>query len=125
VQQWLRQCLPTLQGWMHSQTAMLESLGWQCLPSDANFFCAQPPVHTDLAGLLQHLRGQGIKLRDAASLGLPGHERLSAQPPEAQQALQAALTAWAAAHGEPTRVDRLTEGVAPAAHPHNFLETSP
>lgn len=125
VQQWLRQCLPMLQGWKHSQTAMLESLGWHCLPSDANFFCAQPPVHTDLAGLLQHLRGQGIKLRDAASLGLSGHVRLSAQPPEAQQALQAALTAWAGAHGAPMRVDLPTEGVASAAHPPNFLETSP
>jgi histidinol-phosphate aminotransferase len=36
------------------------------------------------------LRRQGIKLRDAASLGATGWLRLSAQPPAAQRALAAA-----------------------------------
>lgn len=37
------------------------------------------------------LRERGIRVRDAASFGLPGWVRVSAQPPAAQQALQQAL----------------------------------
>jgi len=37
------------------------------------------------------LRAQGIKLRDTTSMGLPGHWRLSVQPPAAQNALAKAL----------------------------------
>ena len=94
VQTWLGLCLPTLAAWKAQQVAMLQDLGWQCLPSEANFFCALPPASTDVPRLLHHLRSQGIKLRDATSLGLSGHVRLSAQPPEAQQALRAAFTAF-------------------------------
>jgi histidinol-phosphate aminotransferase len=36
-------------------------------------------------------RAQGLKLRDATSLGAPGWWRLSAQGPQAQQALQRVL----------------------------------
>jgi histidinol-phosphate/aromatic aminotransferase/cobyric acid decarboxylase-like protein len=65
----------------------LESAGWTCLPSDANFFCARMPVD-DLAAELQRLRTHhGIKLRDATSFGLPGHVRLGVLPSEAQDAL--------------------------------------
>lgn len=94
VQQWLRECLPTLAEWKASQVAMLEEQGWTCLPSDAHFFCAEPPSGLDLQALLPALRTQGIKLRDATSLGLPGMVRLSVQPPESQQALKAALQNW-------------------------------
>ena len=52
---------------------------------------ARPPASADLPALLGYLRSQGIKLRDATSLGLPGYVRLSAQPPAAQEALRAAL----------------------------------
>jgi histidinol-phosphate aminotransferase len=91
TQAWLTASLPTLAGWKAKQVHMLQALGWQCLPSDANFFCAQPPAGLDPAALLPLLRVLGIKLRDAASLGLPGHLRISAQSPEAQAALQEAL----------------------------------
>ena len=40
---------------------------------------------------LVQLRTQGIKLRDAASFGLPGHVRISVQPPMALSALGVAL----------------------------------
>lgn len=96
TQSWLRQSLPILAGWKDAQVRMLQELGWLCLPSEANFFCAEPPAHTALLPLLKLLRTQGIKLRDATSLGLPGLVRLSAQPPAAQQALRAALMAAAA-----------------------------
>ena len=116
VQAWLRTCLPVLQSWKAAQVRMLQDMGWTCLAGDANFFCAQPPGHTDLAGLLLRLRLQGIKLRDATSLGLPGHVRLSTQSLQAQQALQGALVAEPAA------------GLAAAAPPVSasppiFLET--
>ncbi len=85
-QQWLAQSLDVLRGWKQRQIALCESLGWTCLPSSANFFCAQPPL-LDWAQTLQRLRTQGIKLRDAASFGLPGHVRLGVLPPAAQDAL--------------------------------------
>ena len=106
VQDWVAQTLPMLREWKQAQIALLQALDWHCLPSEANFFCAQPPASTDLLGLLAFLRSRGIQLRDATSLGLPGYVRLSVQNPAAQQALQAGLAAW-------------------ATHPTTFLETHP
>ena len=37
---------------------------------------------------LAHLRRHGVKLRDCASFGLPGHVRLSVKPPASQDALE-------------------------------------
>ena len=103
VQDWVTQTLPTLRNWKQTQVALLQTMGWQCLQSDANFFCAKPPAALDLPGLLAFLRTRGIKLRDATSLGLPGWLRLSAHAPAAQEALRAGL----------------------AAHPSATLETNP
>jgi histidinol-phosphate aminotransferase len=83
VQAWLAKSLVTLRGWKTRQIAQLEALGWICLPSDANFFCAQPPQAIDVAAL----REAGVKLRDATSFGLPGHVRLGVLSPEAQDVL--------------------------------------
>ncbi|MFZ3139463.1 aminotransferase class I/II-fold pyridoxal phosphate-dependent enzyme [Polaromonas sp.] len=92
VQAWLAASLCTLRGWKARQSALCESMGWTCLPSDANFFCARPalPDGLTLAQALAQLRRHGIKLRDTASFGLPGHVRVSVQPPLAQDALRAA-----------------------------------
>lgn len=92
VQAWLAASLCTLRGWKARQSALCESMGWTCLPSDANFFCASPalPDGLTLAQALAQLRRHGIKLRDTASFGLPGHVRVSVQPPLAQDALRAA-----------------------------------
>jgi len=91
VQAWLSAGLRTLADWKARQIQALQQRGWTCLPSDANFFCARPPVG-DLAADLHRLRTQhGIKLRDTTSFGLPGHVRLGVLPPEAQDALQTAL----------------------------------
>lgn len=87
VHQWLIESLQTLRQWKVDQLELLQSLGWTCLPSDANFFCAYPLLAVDVS----RLRAAGIKLRDAASLGLPGHFRLSVQGPQALAALGAAL----------------------------------
>jgi histidinol-phosphate aminotransferase len=93
AQDWLQQCLPRLQAWKTSQVQMLQSLGWHCLPSEASFFCARPPLQMALDGWLRLLRATGIKLRDATSLGMPGHVRMSVHPPPAQRALAQALFA--------------------------------
>lgn len=93
TQQWLVQCREQLREWKATQTAMLHALGWTCLPGDASFLCARPPAPQDAAAL----RARGLKLRDAASLGLPGHWRLNVMPPEAQEALRAALESTVAA----------------------------
>jgi histidinol-phosphate aminotransferase len=63
------------------------------LSSEANFFCARPklPEGLSLPQALDRLRSQGIQLRDTASFGLPGHVRVSVQPPLAQEALH---NAW-------------------------------
>lgn len=88
VQAWLAQTLPVLRAWKARQVAMLQALGWQVQPSEANFFCARPPQPLDLPALrVMH----GIKLRDAASFGLPGWLRLGVLAPQSQDALQVAL----------------------------------
>jgi histidinol-phosphate aminotransferase len=98
VQLWLAQSRHTLVQWKLRQVHVLQALGWQCLPSDTNYFVAKPPLDLAeadpahaLAKLLHALRTQGIKLRDTSSFGLPGHVRWSVQPPQSQDAL---VRAW-------------------------------
>ncbi|MBT2332763.1 aminotransferase class I/II-fold pyridoxal phosphate-dependent enzyme [Variovorax paradoxus] len=90
AQAWLARSLCTLRTWKAQQRALCESLGWQCLPSDANFFCAR--TDAPYPRLAAALRAEGIKLRDCASFGLPGHVRLGVLPPQSQQALKEAWT---------------------------------
>jgi len=87
TQQWVSESRATLSAWKALQREMCESLGWQCLPSVANYFCAKPDVPYS-AERAAALRANGIKLRDAASFGLPGHVRLGVLPPASQQALR-------------------------------------
>ena len=87
VQAWLAHSLHTLRDWKARQITLLQTLGWHCLPSEANFFCARPP---EMAALTP-LRQAGIKLRDATSFGLPGHVRLGVLAPQAQDALVQAV----------------------------------
>lgn len=93
TQAWLAGSLHTLRAWKTQQTSLCEALGWQTLPSEANFFCARPAPLPASAwpSALDALRLAGIKLRDARSFGLPEHVRLGVLAPCAQQALK---TAW-------------------------------
>lgn len=93
TQDWLAASIETLREWKARQIAVCESLDWRCLPSEANFFCTQPalPEGLNLQQALAALRAQGIKLRDTTSFGLPGHVRISVQPPGVQDALH---NAW-------------------------------
>jgi histidinol-phosphate aminotransferase len=79
-----------LRAWKAQQRALCESLGWQCLASDANFFCAR--TDAPYARFAAALRAEGIKLRDCASFGLPGFVRLGVLPPQSQQALKESWT---------------------------------
>ena len=90
AQAWLAQSLHTLRAWKAQQRALCESLSWQCLPGDANFFCARTDV--PYPRMAAALRAQGIKLRDCAYFGLPGVVRLGVLPPQSQQALKEAWT---------------------------------
>jgi len=99
AQRWLAQSLDTLREWKAQQRAVCESLGWQCLPGDANFFCAR--TDKPYPRVAAALRAQGIKLRDCASFGLPGHVRLGVQPPASQQALEEGWTNAAASPEHP------------------------
>lgn len=110
-QHWLARARDTLRAWKMEQIALCQQLGWTVLPSAANFFCVRdvlPPVARDVAcaeagrqasspawpALLAHLRAHGIKVRDCASFGLPGHWRLGVLAPQAQAVLR---RAWLAA----------------------------
>ncbi len=91
VQQWLQASLVTLRGWKATQQALCQALGWDVVPGSlANYFVARvsPIAEPALASALLAVRAQGIKLRDAASFGLPGHVRLGVLAPASQQALQ-------------------------------------
>ena len=90
VQQWLTQSLTTLRRWKAQQLALCDKLGWQVVPGhQANYFVARMPVE-DMAATLAALRAQGVKLRDCASFGLPGHVRMGVLPPVSQAALEQA-----------------------------------
>ena len=88
VQAWLAGSLHTLRDWKAQQLALCASLGWEAMPSHANFFVCRWGYG---ASALRQLRGQGIKLRDCASFGLPGHVRLGVLCPASQNALLDAL----------------------------------
>ncbi|MFO6421585.1 aminotransferase class I/II-fold pyridoxal phosphate-dependent enzyme [Hylemonella sp. W303a] len=111
TQDWLRASLRTLQGWKMRQMNLCTALGWRCAPSLANFFCADTGLSAAaLAPVLQALRARGIKLRDAASFGLPGWVRLGVLAPESQDALHEAWLALAPVPSSPKLHERAHEG---------------
>jgi histidinol-phosphate aminotransferase len=90
TQAWLAASLATLRDWKAAQLRLCASLGWGVVPGSlANYFTARLPA-ADVPAALQALRARGIKLRDCASFGLPGHVRLGVLAPSSQQALQQA-----------------------------------
>jgi histidinol-phosphate aminotransferase len=84
---WLAGARQQLMAWTASQRAMLAELDWVQRPSCTPFWLARPPR----ADMAPRLRERGIRVRDAASFGLDGWVRVSAQPPHSQAALQQAL----------------------------------
>lgn len=90
VQAWLAQSRAQLRLWRDDLQGLLKAQGWRLAPTDSHFFLARPPEGLRVDAVAW--RAQGLKLRDATSLGAPGWWRLSAQGPQAQQALARALS---------------------------------
>lgn len=86
----LQRTRATLAEWKQQQIALCASLEWECLPSATNFFCVRGAGES-LPALASGLRGRGIKVREAASFGLPEALRLAVLPPASQAALHAAV----------------------------------
>ena len=86
VQAWLADGLPVLRQWKQRQMEVCSSLGWQTVPSVANFHLARPGSLA-LGQDLVALRARGIKLRDTTSFGLPGLVRMGVLAPRSQDAL--------------------------------------
>lgn len=84
AQHWLHDALATLRRWKARQLDLCATLGWQCEASETPFHVARAD---GLVERLPRLREHGLKLRDTASMGLPGAVRLGVQPPDAQDAL--------------------------------------
>lgn len=104
AQAWLAASLATLRGWKARQAALCAALGWTVLPGSlANYFTARLPL-ADVPAALRALRAHGVKLRDCASFGLPGHVRLGVLAPASQQALRDAWEAGAPAPTAPAPV---------------------
>lgn len=87
AQAWLRQSHFSLARWTQQLREALAVRGFTCRPSVTPFFVVHPPRPIDP----RRLRSAGIGMRDAASFGLNGCWRVSAQPPQAQRALLHAL----------------------------------
>ena len=87
TQHWLAESLTLLRTWRNALHGGLLALGLDPQPSVTPFLCAQRPA----AASDDWLHARGLAVRDAASFGLPGQMRVSAQPPAATAALLQAL----------------------------------
>jgi histidinol-phosphate aminotransferase len=85
---WLAGARAQLRDWAAAQRALLTALHWAAQRASCTPFWLARPPRPDIA---LRLRERGIRVRDAASFGLAGWVRVSAQPPRSQQALQQAL----------------------------------
>lgn len=100
-QAWLEDSLERLGRWRQDLWSGLLALGLAPQPSVTPFFCARRPA----AATAAWLHPRGLAVRCTESFGLPGGMRVSAQGPEAAQALLKAL------------VDALREAGTPGAAP--------
>ncbi len=93
VQTWLVASRVQLSEWKLRMIELMQGIGWTCWPSETNFFCVDPQLSpVNFQTLAIELRSRGIKLRNAASFGLPGMFRVSVQSPRRQDALLAACS---------------------------------
>lgn len=84
AQAWLERTKPLLHAQRRRLAEGLRGLGLEVWESPANFLLVRVGESSRVA---QALRARGIRVRDAASFGLRGWLRLSAQKEEAQRAL--------------------------------------
>jgi histidinol-phosphate aminotransferase len=89
VAQWVRHSHTVLAAWKRELITVLQARGFEVRPSVTPFVVVRPPRPFEA----ERLRRHGVAVRDAASFGLPGCWRASAQPPAALRALARALDA--------------------------------
>lgn len=87
TQAWVAQSRVTLAAWKAELQRRLAARRFELHASVAPYFVVRPPRAIDPL----RLRRQEVAVRDAASFGLPGCWRVSAQPRSAQDALMQAL----------------------------------
>lgn len=87
TQKWLAASRQTLSQWTAALRSGLAELDLQPQDSVTSFLCAHRPAAASAA----MLHARGLAVRDAASFGMPGWMRVSAQPPDALEALLHAL----------------------------------
>lgn len=88
--QWLAECRATLRMWKARQLELLAAAGWRAEAGLANFLVVTREG-VNMKTCLDALRQKGIKLRDCASFGLPGHMRMAVVEPDVQDIVMRAL----------------------------------
>jgi len=88
---WLRDGLTEIVALRDGLAAALADRNWQVAVGAANFLVAKPPAPMDAASACTRLRSQGIRVRDAANMGMPGWIRMAARPREELAILVGAL----------------------------------
>jgi histidinol-phosphate aminotransferase len=86
-QAWVAASHAVLEGWKSELLQRLAARGFEVRSSVTSFAVVRPNVSVEAALLREH----EVAVRDAASFGLPGWWRVSAQAPAAQDAFMHAL----------------------------------
>jgi histidinol-phosphate aminotransferase len=87
--EWLADCLARIRAGRAFLTAALEGLGFDVVPSQANFVLVD--VHEDGEALWRRLLGHGVIVRPAAGWGLPTCLRVTVGTPEQNERFLEAL----------------------------------
>ena len=88
---WFEATRPVVVELRRELAALLRARGWEVREGEANFLVAAPPPPHAATGIALALRDRGIRVRDAANMGLPGWLRLAARPRSELELLRSAL----------------------------------
>ena len=91
TREWFAATRGPIRGLRRELAGLLRERGWDVREGEANFLVAAPPPPRAAADLALALRGEGVRVRDAANMGLPGWLRLAARPRGELDLLRAAL----------------------------------
>lgn len=88
---WLDSSRPQVVGLRRKLSELLTDRNWEVREGQANFVVARPPPPNEVRIVCASLRSRGIRVRDAANMGMPGWIRLAARPQAELDALATAL----------------------------------
>lgn len=103
---WLEATRPEIERLLAELGTILRHRGWEVRPGQANFLVAMPPTPWNATTIAGELRERGIRVRDAANMGLPGWVRLAARPDRELRLLEAELDSIGSPAGVCTRGSR-------------------